>query len=230
MVSPILNRLFVQLFWWKNPVIWNFFDYFDSQMKIHSKQSANFVKKKSGFVDSGFVKACHKLNICFVTCSWLVFTNSESTNLRFFSCNFSYLLLKQGRIILLRSKNVFITIYFHKKGHFAATTSKENKKFFTEKNLGFVVSEFVKSCQEQVIESLPQKTWFHKFRNYETTIFFREVFFVFFWSCSCKVFFFCDNKYLQIHFLISIEEFYLVSKAKVNEIVSTSRFSFQWRL
>ena len=52
----------------------------------------------------------------------------------------------------MRSKNVSITIYFHKKIHFAAT-SKENKKIFAKKIRGFVDSEFVKTCHEQVINS-----------------------------------------------------------------------------
>ena len=59
----------------------------------------------------------------------------------FSSQNFSCFLLKQGRILLLRSK------LFHTKRHFAAPL-KENKTFFVKK---IVDSEFVKICHEQVI-------------------------------------------------------------------------------
>ena len=73
-----------------------------------------------------------------MTCSRHVCTNSECTN--FVHESFSYYLLKQGKIHLLRSKNVSITIYFHKKRHFAAT-SKENKNFFAKKIRRFGIRE-----------------------------------------------------------------------------------------
>ena len=83
--------------------------------------------------------------ISFITYSWHVWTNSESTNLRIFPTIFFLFSLKQSRIFSIKRclKNVPITIYFHKKRHFAATS--------TEKNRGFVDSEFVKTCHEQVI-------------------------------------------------------------------------------
>ena len=57
---------------------------------------------------------------------------------------FSCLLLKQGTIFLLRSKNVAKTVYFHKKIHFADV----------KKNRGFIDSEFVKTCHEHVNQFL----------------------------------------------------------------------------
>ena len=41
-------------------------------------------------------------------------------------------------------------IYFHKKRYFAAPL-KENKTFFMKKDCGFIDSEFMKICHEQVI-------------------------------------------------------------------------------
>ena len=75
----------------------------------------------------------------FVTCF------QEFRISHFCSRNFSCFLLKQSRIFLLRSKNVAKTVYFHKKRHFSAPFRKDKK------NCGFVDSEFVKTCHEQVI-------------------------------------------------------------------------------
>ena len=48
-------------------------------------------------------------------------------------------------------KNVAKTVYFHtQKKHFAAPNLKENKTFFVKKIRGFLDSEFVKICHEQV--------------------------------------------------------------------------------
>ena len=57
----------------------------------------------------------------FVTCF------HEFRIYEFFSRIFSYLLLEQGRNLLLISKNIFKTFYFQKKRQFAATL-KDNKK------------------------------------------------------------------------------------------------------
>ena len=64
------------------------------------------------------------------------------------STNFSDFILKQGRILLLRSKNVAISIFFHKKRHFAATLKEKKEKKFAKKK--FVDSAFVKTCHKQV--------------------------------------------------------------------------------
>ena len=64
---------------------------------------------------------------------------SRIPNLHFFSIIFSYFLLKQGRIFLLRLKNTSITIYFHTKRHFAAT-SNENR-YFSQKKIRFGIHE-----------------------------------------------------------------------------------------
>ena len=79
----------------------------------------------------------------YITCLWHVFTNSESKN---FFLNFFLIFFKQGRILLLRSKNVSIIIYLLKKRHFATSTYLIYKKtsFFCR----FVDSEFVKTCHE----------------------------------------------------------------------------------
>ena len=68
--------------------------------------------------------------------------------LNLFHIFFSYFLKKQERILLLRTKKVSITIYFHKKRHFAASL-KEYKIFLRQK---FVDSEFVKTFHEQIID------------------------------------------------------------------------------
>ena len=73
---------------------------------------------------------------------------SRIPNLRiykFFPQFFSYFLLRQSRILLFKNDQkmyLHIATYFHKKGHFAATSTE---------NRGFVDSEFVKTCHEQVI-------------------------------------------------------------------------------
>ena len=75
-------------------------------------------------------------SICtLLTCSWHVFTNSESTNPRHFFTKFFLV------------KNDAKAVYCYKKRHFAAPL-KENKTFFVNKIRGFVDSEFVKTCHE----------------------------------------------------------------------------------
>ena len=49
---------------------------------------------------------------------------SQIPNLRFVSRNFSYFLLKQGRILLLRSKKLSINSFLQKR-HFAATLEEK---------------------------------------------------------------------------------------------------------
>ena len=75
---------------------------------------------------SEFVKLSDELinNLHSITCSWHVFTNSQS-----------------------KIKNVAKTVDFQK--HFAAPL-KENKTFFEKKNRWLVDSEFVKICHEQL--------------------------------------------------------------------------------
>jgi hypothetical protein len=76
----------------------------------------------------------------FVTCF------HEFQIYQFCSQIFSYFLLKQGRILLLRSK-IFISNYlFSQKRQFAAPL-KVTRKFSGKKNID---SEFVKTCHEQV--------------------------------------------------------------------------------
>ena len=80
---------------------------------------------------------------------WIKLSGSNNLDQFFFSRNFSRFLLQQGRNFSFEIKNVAKTVYFHKKRHFAAPF-KENKTFFVKKICGFVDSEFVKICHEQV--------------------------------------------------------------------------------
>ena len=66
------------------------------------------------------------------------------------SQNFSSFVLKQGRIFVLRYKNVAKTVCFLIEIHSAAPL-KENKTFSVKKIRGFVDSKFVKTCQEHII-------------------------------------------------------------------------------
>ena len=97
-----------------------------------------FVKILSPFlfirVMSLFVSNCQKWNSGWLacisfratsrisTCSWHVFTNPRIYNFM----KFCYFLLKQGRIILWRSKMYLCLFIF-------ASASKENKKIFAKK-------------------------------------------------------------------------------------------------
>ena len=72
-----------------------------------------------------------------MTCSWHVFTNSESTNPLFFSPIFLFFFQKRGRFYLLRLKMLLELFIF-----------TQNKTFFVNKIRGFVDSEFVKTCHE----------------------------------------------------------------------------------
>ena len=76
---------------------------------------------------------------------------SRIPNLRIYKKNsgiFSHFLLKQGRILLLRSKNVSTYNYlFSHKRHFAAPL-KADKKIFAKKIRRFRIRE--KTCHEQV--------------------------------------------------------------------------------
>ena len=52
--------------------------------------------------------------------------------------------------VSIEIKNVTKTVYFHKKRHFGSPL-KQNKTFFVKRIRGFVDSEFVKICHDQVI-------------------------------------------------------------------------------
>ena len=77
---------------------------------------------------------------------------SRIPNLRIFFTIF--FLLKQGRIFLLRSKS------FTKKDTTYVDPLEENKTFFVNTIRGFVDSEFVKICHEQV-NSFVSKDFVH---------------------------------------------------------------------
>ena len=74
----------------------------------------------------------------YLTCSWYVFTNSESMNPLFFC-------LKVFNVVFLNKADFFNvikifakTIYFHKKRH-CPDPFKGNKTFFMKKILGFLI-------------------------------------------------------------------------------------------
>jgi hypothetical protein len=88
----------------------------------------------------------------FMTC-FHEFRIYESTN--FFHEIFLVFFKNKKETFCIEIKNVGKTVYFHKR-HFAAPL-KENKTFFMKKNRGFVDSEFVKICHNQVNDPLQFK-------------------------------------------------------------------------
>lgn len=82
-----------------------------------------------------------------ITCSWHVFTNSESTNPWFFFHEIFLVFFKQGRNLILRSNMLLKLIIFTKK--ILCSSFKRNWNIICENFCIFVDSEFVKICHEQ---------------------------------------------------------------------------------
>ena len=96
------------------------------------------IEMKSFFID---IAECFA---AWITCSWHVFTNSESTNPRIFFRVFFW--------FSIETKNVAKTVYiFLQKKTFLQLLKKKTRHFSWKKIVDYLVdSEFVKICHEQV--------------------------------------------------------------------------------